>query len=106
MHAYQLINAGVADVFREVFASSADMGEKLLAALGRHPFEAHRAVRTFRTHDEELLRASAKHADDLEKRVDIARAGRAEISKVLSTDRAEAGPSADHAWEAPDKTRE
>lgn len=34
------------------------------------------------------------------------RAGRAEISKVLSTDRAEANPSADHAWEAPDRTRE
>jgi voltage-gated potassium channel Kch len=106
VHAYQLINAGVADVFREVFASSADMGEKLLAALGQHPFEAHRAVKTFKTHDEELLRASAKHADDREKLVDIYRAGRAEISKVLSTDRTAADPSADHAWEAPDKTRE
>jgi hypothetical protein len=42
----------------------------------------------------------------MEKLVDIYRAGRAEISKVLSTDRAEADPSADHAWEAPDKTRE
>ena len=106
VHSYQLINAGVADVFREVFASSADMGEKLLATLGHHPFEAHRAVKTFKIHDEQLLRASAKHADDREKLVDIYRAGRAEISKVLSTDRAEANPSADHAWEAPDKTRE
>ena len=106
VHAYQLINAGVADVFREVFASSADMGEKLLAALGHHPFEAHRAVKTFKTHDEQLLRQSAKHVDDMEKLVDIARAGRAEITKVLSTDRGEAAPSADHAWEPPDRTRE
>jgi hypothetical protein len=53
-----------------------------------------------------MLFASAKHADDLEKRVDIARAGRAEISNILSTDRAEAGPSFDYAWEAPDKTWE
>ncbi|MBC8037301.1 MAG: cation:proton antiporter [Rhizobiales bacterium] len=106
MHAYRLFNAGVEDVFREVFASSVDMGEKLLVSLGTHPFEAHRAARAFRDHDEKLIRAAAKHVDDLDKLVDISRASRAEIANVLSVDREDPAQSADHAWEPPDRTRE
>ncbi len=86
VHAYQLLNAGVKDVFREVFSSSVDMGERVLAALGQSPGEAHRAARTFYDHDETLMKVSATHVDDMDKLVDIARAGRAHIEKVLSGD--------------------
>jgi len=87
MHAYRLINAGVGDVFREVFASSIDMAEKVLAALGVQSSEAERAALAFKNHDESLLRNAAKHVDDLDKLVDLARAGRAEITNVLAGDR-------------------
>jgi monovalent cation:proton antiporter-2 (CPA2) family protein len=91
VHAYRLLNAGVGDVFREVFASSVDMAERVLLALGVS--EAERAVQTFKSHDERLVRKSAKHVDNLDKLVDLSRAGRAEIANVLATDRGEAGPS-------------
>ena len=103
VHAYRLINAGVEDVHREVFASSVDMGEKLLVCLGVHPFEAHRAARRFKTHDEELVRRAAKHVDDTQRLIDIARQGRDEIERVLTTDQSGTVQVHDHAWEAPDK---
>ncbi len=106
VHAYELLNKGVEHVHREVFASSVDMGEDVLQAMGRHPFEAHRAARTFKGHDEKLVRIAAAHADDDEKLVDLARKGRAEIENVLGVDVRTGELPLDHAWEAPDKTRE
>ena len=105
VHAYRLFNAGVEDVYREVFASSVDMGEKLLVRLGVHPFEAHRAATRFKSHDEKLIRRAAKHVDDTERLIDIARQGREEIERVLATDQAGVAQRPDHAWEAPDATR-
>jgi voltage-gated potassium channel Kch len=102
VHAYRLLNAGVEDVHREVFASSVDLGEQLLVRLGVHPFEARRAARRFKSHDEELLRRGAKHVDDTQRLIDIARQGREEIERVLATDASGASVATDHAWEAPD----
>ena len=107
VHAYELLNRGIEHVHREVFASSVDMGEALLVALGAHPFDARRAIRTFKTHDERLVRLSAAHIDDDDALVDIARKGRAEIENVISGDVAGSSPHVgDHAWEPPDQTRE
>ncbi|MCB1435367.1 MAG: NAD-binding protein, partial [Alphaproteobacteria bacterium] len=105
-HAYELMNRGVAHVYRELFASSVDMGREVLVALGRHPFEAMRAARTFSAHDAKLMQLSAAHVDDDAALVDIARKARAEIHNVLSGDSATSPTASDHAWEAPDRTRE
>jgi monovalent cation:proton antiporter-2 (CPA2) family protein len=105
-HAYELINRGVAHVHRELFASSVDMGEDVLTKLGRHPFEASRAARMFKSHDERLVRRAAAVIDDDEARVDIARKGREEIENVLGEDMRQKELPTDHAWEAPDRTRE
>jgi monovalent cation:proton antiporter-2 (CPA2) family protein len=106
VHAYELINAGVVAVHRELFASSVEMGKDVLAALGRHPFEAHRAACTFMAHDERLLRQAAAHAGDEQALVDIARKGRAEIENVLGEDVRRSDMPIDHGWEPPDRTRE
>lgn len=105
VHSYRLFNAGVEDVYREVFASSVDMGEKLLVRLGVHPFEAHRAATRFKAHDEKLIRRAAKHADDTQRLIDLARQGSEEIERVLATDMGGVHLPSDHGWEAPDATR-
>jgi monovalent cation:proton antiporter-2 (CPA2) family protein len=106
-HAYELLNRGIEFVHREVFAASVDMAEDVLKGLGRHPFEAHRAARTFRALDDKFVRRTAVHSDDDDTLVDLARKSRAEMENVLSGDRGGADPqSGDHAWEAPDRTRE
>ena len=99
VHAYELINAGVNDVYREVFSSSLDMGEDVLVALGQHPFEAHRAAKTFKKFDEKVVREQARHAGDIDKVVDIVRTSRAELSRILAGDRAVSPLGDDQAWE-------
>jgi voltage-gated potassium channel Kch len=87
VHAYEILNAGVNDVYREVFSSSLDMGEQVLVALGQDPREAHRAASAFKSFDEKVIREQARHAGDNEKMVDIVRNSRAELSRVLAGDR-------------------
>ncbi len=99
VHAYHLINLGVKNVYREVFSSSVDMGEQVLVALGQHPFEAHRAAKTFKHFDETILHETAQHTGDLDKLVDIARQSRAELSRVLAGDRTTKPLNIDQAWE-------
>jgi monovalent cation:proton antiporter-2 (CPA2) family protein len=105
-HAYEMVQAGFTGVYREVFGSSLDLAEDALAALGMHPYEAARAARLFRKHDEEMLQKSAVHAGDQGRLIDIARESRVNIEKVLAADRGVAQVAPDHAWDAPDKERE
>lgn len=104
-HAYQLINLGVADVYREVFASSARLAGDLMVALGKHPYDAHRAVSYFSAYDNRVMHETARHIDDAEALIDIARASRAHISTVLSGDLNRRPTEDDHAWEAPDRSQ-
>ena len=99
VHAYELFNAGVDYVHREVFSSSLDMGEQVLVALGQHPFEAHRAAKAFKNFDEKIVREQARHAGDTDKMVDIIRNSRAELSRVLTGDRTASPLAGDEAWE-------
>ncbi|MFN0193331.1 MAG: monovalent cation:proton antiporter-2 (CPA2) family protein [Aestuariivirga sp.] len=102
-HAYELINAGVENIHRELFSSSVDLARDALAALGHHPFEAQRAANLFRSIDERLLRTSAPHHGDQTKLIDIARTARAEIANVLGADRGVAKEEGDPAWHAPER---
>ena len=87
VHAYEMVNAGVKDHYREVFDSSLSMAEDALVALGTHPYEAHRAAKLFKAHDEERLVEAAQHVGDTEAIIDIVRKSRAEITNVLDADR-------------------
>jgi voltage-gated potassium channel Kch len=104
-HAYQLINQGVKDVYREVFESSVALTEDLMVALGKHPYEARRAAAYFSAYDKKILAETAPHMDDDAALVDIARASRAHITSVLAEDRNERPLDTDHAWEAPDRSQ-
>ena len=88
VHAYELLETGIENVYREMFDSSVHLAEDLMVSLGRHPYEIHRAANLFRKHDDDLMRLSAKHHKDESRLIDMARKGRAEISNVLASDRA------------------
>jgi monovalent cation:proton antiporter-2 (CPA2) family protein len=103
VHAYEMINAGVKDFYREVFDASVQMGEDALVALGKHPYEAHRAALLFKAHDEDLLLQAAALQGDTAALVDIARKGRAEISNVLDADRTGKPVSSEEAWIAKER---
>ena len=104
VHAYALLNSGIENFYREMFDSSVRMGEDIMVTLGKHPYEAHRAGKLFTKLDDDYLKVSAKHQGNEEKLIDIARAGRAEIAKVLAGDRGGATVvGTDPAWRAPER---
>jgi voltage-gated potassium channel Kch len=106
VHAYELINLGIEDVFREVFESSAAMAERVLARLGEHPYEARRAAESFRRFDEAMLRKQALHAGNQDALVDLARRSRAELSRILSGDQSTAPIQSDDAWQDEDRPKD
>jgi voltage-gated potassium channel Kch len=53
--AYELLDAGVHHVYRETIDTSLRVGIDSLRALGFRSYQAHRATKTFRHHDEESI---------------------------------------------------
>ena len=105
VHAYQLLNLGVHQVYREVFGSSVDVARDALITLGQDPADAQRAASLFKAHDEQLVRESAAHQLDQSKLIDITRRGRAEIANVLARDVGDARRNPDVARDAPNATK-
>ncbi len=103
VHAYELINARVEQQYREVFDASVQMAEDALVALGRHPYEAHRAALLFKAHDKDLLIQAAAVTGDREAMIDIFRKSRAEINNVLDSDRTGTRVTSENAWQAEDR---
>jgi monovalent cation:proton antiporter-2 (CPA2) family protein len=87
LHAYQLLDLGIARVWRETFHSSADMAGRVLSELGLPDSTAEETVHIFTLHDERMLRRAAAHHGDRQKLIEIARAGRAELRSLFEQDR-------------------
>jgi len=97
--AYELIAAGVDDVFRETFDTSLAIGARTLELLGRRSYAVHRATRALRRRDESLVRELAAHRAS-EDFVAIARERLAETERLLQ--REHEAPSEDgleSAWD-------
>jgi voltage-gated potassium channel Kch len=86
-HAYRLLALGVENVCRETFLSSLETARRVLADLGLPESAADEAVAVLRDHDEALMRRSARHHDDLDKLIEIARQGRMELEQLFERDR-------------------
>jgi monovalent cation:proton antiporter-2 (CPA2) family protein len=97
--AYDLIERGVAHVYRETFESSLRLGEHALGALGHHPHRAHRAAQLFRKHDEAGLRALAKLRNDEAALIRSAREWMRALEEALKGDAREAGTLDDEGWD-------
>jgi voltage-gated potassium channel Kch len=86
LHAYRLLDLGIRRVWRETFHSSTDMAGTVLTELGLPDSTAEETVRIFTTHDERLLRRAAAHHADMDKLIEIAKAGRAELHTLFEQD--------------------
>jgi len=87
LHAYRLLDLGIARVWRETFHSSTEMAGRVLTELGLPDSTAEETVRIFTLHDERLLRRAAAHHADMPKLIEIAKAGRAELRSLFEQDR-------------------
>ncbi|REJ80713.1 MAG: potassium transporter [Acidobacteria bacterium] len=84
--AYDLIDAGADDVFRETFDSALQMGIRSLERLGVRSYRAHRLARAFRQFDEKSLRRLLQLRKDRTAYVGAARRQREDLALVLERD--------------------
>jgi glutathione-regulated potassium-efflux system ancillary protein KefC/glutathione-regulated potassium-efflux system protein KefB len=85
-HAFRLMEADVNEIWRETFASSLELAETALVALGTPRDAAARQVRSFRAHDEETLRAQAGMKDDEERLIASAQASARQLESLFEAD--------------------
>ncbi|KQQ83806.1 potassium transporter KefB [Xanthomonas sp. Leaf131] len=84
-HAWKLMDLG-AEPFREVFASSLELSERVLTSLGLDDALAHDHVNRFRKHDEDLMRAQHLVYDDEAKVLQTSRDARADLMNLFEAD--------------------
>jgi len=85
-HAFRLMEAGVSEIWRETLASSLELAETALVALGTPRETAAQQVRKFRQHDEETLRAQAAVKDDESRLIATTRASAQQLEQLFETD--------------------
>jgi glutathione-regulated potassium-efflux system ancillary protein KefC/glutathione-regulated potassium-efflux system protein KefB len=85
-HAFRLMAAGVDDIWRETYASSLELAEGTLVALGTAPSTASAQVRRFRAHDEETLRRQAAVGEDEEKLIATTQASARQLEQLFEAD--------------------
>jgi voltage-gated potassium channel Kch len=97
--AYALMDAGVQHVYRETFDSSLRLGVQALRLLGRRAFQAERAARTFRRHDDDALDELRAVRQDREAYLGLARRRIADLERTLLADLTEE-KERDAGWDA------
>lgn len=85
-HAFRLMDAEAHHVVRETFHSSLMLAETLLGSLGYDVEEAHRFVKTFKNHDESLLKKQYEVKDDEAKVIQTSREAAAELRDLFEQD--------------------
>jgi glutathione-regulated potassium-efflux system ancillary protein KefC len=87
-HYAALKTRNVEIVERETFEAALLLGRRALERLSVSPFEAKERVDAFRRHNIRMLDALVPHFHDENKRLSLAKAGRAELERQFERDRA------------------
>ena len=102
-HAYELIRAGVDDVFRETLGSALDLGVTALRGLGMRGVQALRAARLFKELDEASVRDLATFTEDDKAYTHRVRQHINNLEAVLKRDTTHSAGDPDDAWDKPER---
>jgi CPA2 family monovalent cation:H+ antiporter-2/glutathione-regulated potassium-efflux system ancillary protein KefC/glutathione-regulated potassium-efflux system protein KefB len=97
---YALLDAGINDVYRETLDSSLRMAADALCKLGHRRFQTHRAVKTFRKHDERYLRELASMRHNRSELIRGARQRIEALEQLMLRDMDNVGKDKDLGWDA------
>ncbi len=86
-HAFRLMDLGITVIVRETYASSLEIAQATLVALGLPLAEARSSVKTFRTHDERTLAEQAALKEDQDKMVAAVKESAAQLERLFQGDR-------------------
>ena len=86
-HAFRLMDLGITVIVRETYASSLEIAQATLVALGLPVAEARSSVKTFRAHDERTLAEQATLKEDQDKMVAAVKESAAQLERLFQADR-------------------
>ncbi len=97
--AYEFMDAGLLNVYRETLESSLRMGVDALKLLGRRSYQAHRAMNIFRSHDNKALKHLAALRGDRKQYINHAREQILELEKFIEADIQDRTLDRDAGWD-------
>lgn len=97
--AYQLIDAGISDVYRETLDSALRMGADALAKLDFRKYQTQRSVKTFRKHDEKYLHELATMHHDRKALIRGARQRIQDLERLILDELDNVGKNKDLGWD-------
>jgi voltage-gated potassium channel Kch len=99
-HAFEFFELNVHSVQLELSNSAAELGARALAFLGLNRYEAYKASRTFKHHDEEVLMELFKHwKEDPNRFIEEARRFSEELNETLKAEKNYSIHDTDYAWD-------
>lgn len=103
---YELLDAGVEHVYRETLDTSLKAGVDVLRLLGFRSYQAHRATKTFRLHDEESLRELRHLRHDRKIYLSHARKKIEDLEQLLLSELEDSEEHVDAGWDTTSMIRE
>jgi monovalent cation:proton antiporter-2 (CPA2) family protein len=97
---YNLINAGIKNVYRETLDSSLRIAADALCKMGHRRYQTHRAVKTFRKHDERYLRELAEMHHDRQMLIRGVKQRIEDLENLMLTELENVGKDKDLGWDA------
>ncbi|WP_346854414.1 monovalent cation:proton antiporter-2 (CPA2) family protein [uncultured Draconibacterium sp.] len=99
-HTFEYYTINVKSVRREMFDSASELGEQALAELGYSKYEAYRATRTFKHHEEQITQELYKHwLEDSGKFIQETRRFSEQVSDTLQAEKNYSIHDTDCAWD-------
>ena len=99
LEAYDLLEAGVAHVYRDTFDTSLRIGVDTLKMLGFRSYQARRAALTFLHHDENTLRELGEMRHDNKTYMSTARQRIRDLEETILTELQDRGEQRDLGWD-------
>jgi monovalent cation:H+ antiporter-2, CPA2 family len=100
MDAYELIDMGLKDIYRESLHTSVKLAVDVLGKLGQRSYTATRQGQKFMQYDEEALREMAEHRHDMKEYVIKARETFKLQEELLAKDLSQETGENDHSWDS------
>jgi monovalent cation:H+ antiporter-2, CPA2 family len=100
MDAYELIDMGLSDIYRESLHTSVKLAVDVLGKLGQRSYTATRQGQKFMQYDEAALREMADHRHDMKKYVMKARETFRLQEELLAKDFSQDTGENDHSWDS------
>jgi voltage-gated potassium channel Kch len=106
-HAFELNDMNIAGYRRETYDSSVDLAVRALGELGFNRYQANRAARSFRYHDELMMKELHQlWHEDKRKYINEVRRFSQQLENILISEKDHALHESDHAWDIESRREE